>query len=62
MTCYSEKITIAGIKKALNMSKSLVISRCPEDLGLLLSLWSSESHTYIAVWGEFFPTLEDVII
>lgn len=62
MTRYLEKITTAGIKRALNLLKGLAINRWPEDLELLISRWSSESHTFKATWDEFCPTLEDVIV
>lgn len=28
----------------------------------LVSKWSTKSHTFVASWGEFCPTLEDVIV
>lgn len=34
--------------------------QAPLNLEFLISRWSVESHTFIAVWGEFGPTLEDV--
>lgn len=62
MTRYLEKITATGIKKALNLSKSLDINRCLEDLKLLVRRWTFESHTIIAAWDKFCPTFEDVIV
>lgn len=59
---YSDAIVSAGIGKALNLSKTLVINRSPLDLEFLISRWSIESHTFIAAWGEFGLTLEDVVV
>lgn len=56
MTHYSEKITEAGIKRALNLLKSLATSRCPEDLELLVSRWNSESDT-LSLHGTNFAKL-----
>lgn len=44
------------------MSKNLAINRCLEDLEFLISRWTVESHTFIEAWGQFCPTLEDVIV
>lgn len=59
-TIHSDAIVSAGIGKALNLSKTLVINRNPLDLEFLISRWSIESHTFVAAWGELYPTLEDV--
>lgn len=53
MTRYSEKSIAAGIKKALNLSKSLVLSRCPEDMEFLVSRWSPESHFLLQHGASF---------
>lgn len=58
----SDAIISAGIGKALNLSKTLVINRSPLDLEFLISRWSIESHIFVAAWGEFGPTLEDVVV
>lgn len=58
----SDAIVSAGIGKALNLSKTLVINRSPLDLEFFISRWSVESHTFVAAWGEFGPTLEDVVV
>lgn len=34
--------------------------RGPQRPGALMSRWSMESHSFIAVWEKFGPTLEDV--
>lgn len=35
-------------------------TRQHHDLELVVSQWSSETHTFIVTWGEFPPTLEEV--
>lgn len=59
---HSDNIVSAGIGRSLNLSKNLYINRSPMDLDFLISWWSSESHTFVTAWGEFCPTLEDVVI
>lgn len=59
---FSNKISQVGIRKALNLSKGLAINRSPEDMEFLISRWSIKSRTFITVWGEFCPTLEDVVV
>lgn len=59
---YPDKIISAGIGKALNLSKTLYINKSPADLEFLIFRWSVESHTFVTAWGEFFPTLEDVVV
>lgn len=46
----------------MNLSKTLIINRSPLDLEFLISRWSNKSHMFIAAWGEFGPTLEDVVV
>lgn len=58
----SDAIISAGIGKALNLLKTLIINRSPLDLEFLISRWSVESHTLVAARGEFGPTLEDVVV
>lgn len=28
----------------------------------LFSRWSTKSHTFVAAWGKFCPTLKDVVV
>lgn len=44
------------------MPKAIAINRSLEDLEFLTARWSTESHTFFATWGEFFSTLEDVVV
>lgn len=32
------------------------------DLDILISRWSIESHTIMAAWGEFGPNLDDSVV
>lgn len=61
-SAYSDVIISVGIGKALNLSKTLIINKRPLGLELLISWWSTESHTFVAAWDEFGPTLEDVVV
>lgn len=49
-----------GVKKAVTCSKLLFLVRHHWDLELLVSRWSTESYTFVTVWGKFTLTLEDV--
>lgn len=51
-----------AIGKALNLSKNLFINRNPMDLKFLISRSSVELHMFVPAWGEFCPTLEDVVM
>lgn len=59
---YSEKIISNGVGRALNLSKNLFIIRSPLDLEFLISRWSIECHTFVTVWCEFCPTLENIVV
>lgn len=52
------------VKKVLNKLGILkiVIERNPIDLEILMSLLSTEIHTFVVSWGEFSSSLEDVTI
>lgn len=57
-----EKIFKTGIRKVLNLLKSIAINKSPEDLEFLIAWWSTESQTFVTAWGEFYFTLEDVVV
>lgn len=40
-----------------NCSRLLSITRHRHDPDFMISRWSIEIHTFIAMWGEFEPTL-----
>lgn len=50
----------ARVKSALTSSRLLSLIRHQEDLKLLVSRWSIKSYTFVAVQGEFAPSLEYV--
>lgn len=50
----------AGMRKTLDISISMSGTLSHADLESLISHCSVETHTCIASWGEFTPTLEDV--
>lgn len=47
-----------GIRKALDISLSMSVTRSHADLELLVSHWST--HTSVSSWGEFTWTMYDV--
>lgn len=51
----------AGIKKAIDCSRTLSLSRVQKDFELLVSRYSVENHTSVASWGKFTPNLEDLL-
>lgn len=51
-----------GVKKTLTLAHTISINRRHGDLEFLISRWSTESHTSLAAWGEFGPTLEDALL
>lgn len=42
-------------------SSLLSVTMYHQDLEILMSRWSVESHTFITAWVEFRPTLEGVM-
>lgn len=55
-------MTKVSVKKEPNCSRSLSMVRRHFDLEFLVSRWGVESHTFIAVYGRFGGTLEDVVV
>lgn len=41
----------AGVRKDLDVSTSLFVTRSYVDLELLVFIWSVERHTFIVAWG-----------
>ncbi|KAK9293241.1 hypothetical protein L1049_021232 [Liquidambar formosana] len=58
---YKSTLKMAGVLDAITVVGKLDVNVCKKALTLLLSRWSSSTHTFIAAWGEFTPTLEDVV-
>lgn len=52
----------ASVRKDLDVSTSMSMTKSYDDLKLLISCWSVDKHAFIASWGEFTPTLEDVAV
>lgn len=48
-----------GISKVMDISLSMYETRSHVDLELLAPL-EREPHTFVTLWGEFTPILEDV--
>lgn len=48
----SKKITQAGMRKALNMVKTILIQRRYTNLEFLISPWNIETHSFITAWGD----------
>lgn len=49
------------VKEALDCLTIHVVTRDHQDPKFLVSLWSVDSHTLLAAYGKFGPTLEDVL-
>lgn len=49
-----------GILRSINLARFTDLKRNPIDLAFLLLRWSTSSHTFVAVWGELYRSLEDV--
>lgn len=50
-----------GIIRAITQARKMLVKRNSEDLEFLVSRWLMEMQTFVASWGEFAPTLEDVV-
>lgn len=50
-----------GIMRAITQTRRMSVERNSEDLKFLMSRWSTKMHTFVTAWGEFAPTLEDVV-
>ena len=59
---FVEVLKRVGVVDAIWASKKLVVQRRLEDAGVWTQRWSSMTHTFVTTWGEFSPTLEDVVI
>lgn len=51
-----------GILRSIQNAMHEDVERSQVDLSFLVSRWSSHSHTFVAAWGEFSPSLEDVVM
>ncbi|XP_059670027.1 uncharacterized protein LOC132315693 [Cornus florida] len=57
---YRDILNKVNIYKPVQLFSSLTVQIDQANLGVLLSRWCSETHTFVASWGEFSPSLEDV--
>lgn len=46
-----------GIMKVIAQARAMAVERNPNNLEFLKSRWSTETHTFVASWGEFGPSL-----
>ena len=61
---YTKMLRVAKVYRPIDISTQLDFPKV-EDMKLwryIISRWSTQTHTFIAAWGEFTPTLEDVYI
>lgn len=58
----SKKFQDLGKLRAITQARKAAVERDPQDLEFLLSRWNTETHSLVAAWGEFGPTLEDVLV
>lgn len=56
-----KKFQNLGIMRAITQARKESVERNSEDLEFLVSRWSTKMHTFVVTWGEFVPTLEDVV-
>lgn len=47
-------LSVVLLSGLCNVNKDFVLLRH------IVRLWSSQTHTFVCLWGEFTPTLEDV--
>lgn len=57
----SRKFQDLRIIRAITQARKMSVERSSEDFEFLMLRWSIETHTFVASWGEFGPTLEDVV-
>lgn len=51
-----------GVLRPIQYAMFVEVERNPVDLAFLVSRWSLSSHTFLAAWGEFCPSLEDMVM
>ena len=59
---FVEVLKRVGVADAIWASKKLAVQRRPEDATVWTQRWSSMTYTFVTAWGEFSPTLEDVVV
>lgn len=58
---YAAKLNRAGVKRSINITTAMDVKRDKAALAVLLARRNTCTHTFIVSWGEFTPTLEDVM-
>ncbi|MED6203233.1 hypothetical protein PIB30_113545, partial [Stylosanthes scabra] len=59
---FLSRLEEAGVAEAIRTSAGLGVQRYGYDMSLLWQRWCSQTHTFVTSWGEFSPTLEDVVM
>lgn len=62
MPSVPDTLPEAGMRKALDISTFMSVIWSHTALELFISRWSVETHTFIAAWREFAPTVENVVV
>ncbi|QHN96452.1 uncharacterized protein DS421_18g618580 [Arachis hypogaea] len=59
---FVRRLELAGVAEAIRTSAGLGVQRNGYDMSLLWQRWCSQTHTFMTSWGEFSPTLKDVVV
>ncbi|KAL4315632.1 hypothetical protein AHAS_Ahas15G0204500 [Arachis hypogaea] len=59
---FVRRLELAGVAEAIHTSAGLGVQRNGYDMSLLWQRWCFQTHTFLTSWGEFSPTLEDVVV
>lgn len=51
-----------SVRKVVDVSLHMSITRSHADLEYLISRWSTKTHTFVTSWGEFTPIPRDVSV
>ena len=57
---FSPVLRSAQIHDSIVLFRDMDVSCMEDDLRVIFSQWCSEMHTFVAAWGEFTLTVEDV--
>lgn len=52
-----EVVQRAGLHKTLVQARSIIVDRNPIELEFIVSRWIIKTHTFVASWGKFGPSL-----
>ncbi|QHO08837.1 uncharacterized protein DS421_14g476170 [Arachis hypogaea] len=59
---FVRRLKLAGVTEAIRTSAGLGVQRNGYNMSLLWQRWCSQTHTFLTSWGEFSPTLKDVVV